>query len=564
MSPLGQIVRWQWAQNRVTFVLGILAALVPALAGLALLGVAGWFITAAALAGFTGVFLNIFVPSALIRALALLRTAGRYAERLVTHDATFRFLTDLRSRVFAGLAVRAMDGPRAARSGLSLNRLVSDVAALDAVYLRMVVPLALAGASALLVAIVFVFAAPSALVPLLVFGGALGVLGLALHRASRTRDARLQEAALDAVRVRTVDLVAGRRDLAVYGGTGPAADRIISAAETLRATERRLDARANWLSAATFLLGQIFAVGLLCVLAFAVATGDVALPIAAGLVLMALALPEVMAGVLPGMVLLPRTKLAAKRVVASASEADRFDSAAQKPGLADRPARPGSTAVLTFKNVSFAYPAAQKAVVSDLSFDLGPGETLALTGRSGCGKSTVSALGAGLFKPLSGSVLLMGRDLTHWAETDIRTAVTVLGQRPYLFQDTVAANLRIARPEATDAMLWEALEAAALVGRIRSGSMGLETLLGEDGLGLSGGEQRRLGLARAYLTRPRLWILDEMTEGLDRQTAEDVLDRFFAFRGEAAVLMVAHKAQEVVRADRVLRMSEGGGLVVAN
>ena len=138
MKAIWRIIVDQHRNNRLHFWLGILVACLPALAGILLLGVAGWFITAAAIAGLTGIFLNIFAPSAMIRALALLRTGGRYGERLVTHDATFRFLTRLRDRIFA---VMVFQGVRGRRSGGLLNRLTMDIDALDTVYLRLVVPL---------------------------------------------------------------------------------------------------------------------------------------------------------------------------------------------------------------------------------------------------------------------------------------------------------------------------------------------------------------------------------------------------------------------------------------
>ena len=189
-----------------------------------------------------------------------------------------------------------------------------------------------------------------------------------------------------------------------------------------------------------------------------------------------------------------------------------------------------------------------------MSFHVERQEWLAVVGRSGCGKSTVSGLAAGLLTPEQGEICLSGRPLRQWSEAELRQRITVIGQRPYLFNDTVAANLRIANASATDDELWKSLEMAALAARIQQNSLGLETPLGEGGLGLSGGEQRRLGLARAYLTRPDLFILDEFTEGLDASTAADVLAGFRSFRGSAAVLMIAHKPEEVAAADRVLRL----------
>ena len=223
------------------------------------------------------------------------------------------------------------------------------------------------------------------------------------------------------------------------------------------------------------------------------------------------------------------------------------------------------TKLLDIQKVSKTYQGRSGSVTAanDVSLSLDEGEFVAVRGPSGCGKSTVSAIASRLLTPQGGSVKLCGQDLQTIAEEDLRGTVTVLGQKPYLFNDTVAANLRIAKPSATEDELWAALEMAALGTRIRSSDSGLETVLGEGGLGLSGGEQRRLGLARAYLTRPVLFILDEMTEGLDEKTARDVLDRFEEFRGDAGVLMIAHKPMEIARADRVLALRDAEKSVAA-
>ncbi len=560
MNHLLRIISWQWRHSRSAFMLGLAVALIPALAGIALLGVAGWFITAAALAGLAGVTLNIFVPSALIRGLAVARTAGRYGERLLTHDATFRFLTNLRRRVFRKQAAKFGDGAQPACDGAALNRLTSDIEALDAIYLRLTVPAVLSAVSALLVVLWAVSLAPVAALGLagLSFWSAALVFYLLTKREIKT--ARRLEAAQDALRLRSVDLVAGRRDLAVYGGLDDAAEHVMHAETRLSDALEAINKRIAWLVAANSFAGQFFLAVTLVLGCLLIAGGQIGPAWAVALVLVAMALPEVLGGTVPGLANLQRTQLAARR--ASADMEEQQDPAAGPAGLVG-----GTDAaqgpVLSFQSVSFSYPRAALEVFSDLSFEISKGEVVSLTGRSGCGKSTVSALAARLLRPASGTIHLQGRDLTHLPEEHLRKTVTVLGQKPYLFNDTIAANLRIANPDASDDDLWTALDMAALSPRIRDSGQGLETVLGEGGLGLSGGEQRRLGLARAYLTRPALFILDEMTEGLDADTAEDVLNRFDAFRGEAAVLMIAHKQAEIARADRILGLTEPAGRLAA-
>ena len=210
MSAVLSFVSRHFRHNRLSFCLGIAAALVPAISGLLLLGVAGWFITAAGIAGATGVFLNIFAPSAMIRALAILRTAGRYGERMLTHDATFRYLADLRTKLFAAMASKSLSGQR---SGLLLNRLTIDISALDGVYLRLVVPSAVISTVSLAALAIWLS------MPAIVFAaGAVclsGWFGLAVY-AVRSADKKLAhraDAANEAMRLRATDMVAGRRDL---------------------------------------------------------------------------------------------------------------------------------------------------------------------------------------------------------------------------------------------------------------------------------------------------------------------------------------------------------------
>ncbi|MTH97570.1 thiol reductant ABC exporter subunit CydC [Roseibium sp. RKSG952] len=552
MTAIFSIITRQWRHNRLAFFLGLLVAFVPALSGLALLGVSGWFITACAVAGLTGAFLNIFIPSAVIRGLAIARTVGRYGERMVTHDATFRFLTGMRTGLFAGQAARNMETFSAKRSGSMLNRLTSDVSLLDAVYLRLTVPFVLVIGTA---ALLCLWLAQVDLRLLAVFGAFVAVIAalvLRLKGANR-QTARRLEAGHEAMRIRSVDLVAGRRDLAVYGGLDLAADRVLEADCLASRSQAQIDDSTGKFTALSFFAGQIYLAAMVLTVGLLIASGAVPVGIGAGVLLVSIALPEIIGGMFPGLAALPRIRRAAERADRTLVWGEaKSGSLAVSAGAAASEAGP----VLSLETVSFGYPGAERQVLREFNLAVARGETVAITGRSGCGKSTVSALAAGLIQPASGRVLLDGQPVSGFGERDLRKKVTVLTQRPYLFHDTVAANLRIADPDAGDDALWHALERSNLAGRIRRFDKGLQTMLGEGGLGLSGGELRRLGLARAYLTRPSLWILDEMTEGLDDETAADVLDRFFAFKGDAAVLMIAHKPQEIARAQRIVKLPE--------
>lgn len=560
MKTVWQIILEQYRYSRFHFGIGILVALLPALAGALLLGVSGWFITAAAIAGTTGAFLNIFVPSAIIRALAIIRTAGRYGERVLTHDATFRFLTGLRDRVFSAIA---LGNERGQRSGLVLNRLTLDIAALDTVYLRLVVPLLVATILALLLALIWWTLSFQLFLVGSVFLLSWAALAWVSFAKADGKNARREDAASDAIGLRATDLIAGRRDLAIYGGLNEAARRVSNADDRQAQAHEALEVRSTWLTAVSTLIGQLFLATVLMAAIFGAASAEFGISAAVGLVLVVMALPEIFSMMLPGLAGLPRIALAARRTV------DRLR--AGNSSLPVDQVRGNDTALnvsadaIAFDKVSFRYPGATGNVIDGVSFEIRPGEVVALSGRSGCGKSTVAALASRLLTPDQGQITLAGQALNGLSEETLRRSVTVLSQRAYLFNDTVAANLRIAAPLASDGELWAALEMAALGDRISRNAEGLQTILGEGGVGLSGGEQRRLALARAFLTHPGLFILDEMTEGLDERTSKDVLDRFHTHRGTAAVLIVAHKKCELDLADRsidlrALQAASGGAM----
>lgn len=550
MRSVWQIIRTQHRYDCFHFWLGIFVVLLPAAAGLLLLGVSGWFITAAAIAGLSGAFLNIFAPSALIRAFAIIRTAGRYGERVLTHDATFRFLTGFRNRLFAAMAVKDTSGQR---SGLLLNRLTLDVAVLDTVYLRLVVPLMLALVVAVSLLLVWSTVSPLLLATGVVFLSVWGSLAMWTFAKADTKNARRSDAALDAMRLRAADLAAGRRDLAIYGGLEAAADTVLAADKRLAEAQEVEDRRTTKLTAGSTLVGQMFLAAMLLACLHEVGKGTLTATFGIGLVLVVMGLPEIFSMSLPGLARLPRVALAAARITGLIGTSGEATSSDDQTGTALQLA--DNQPALAFEDVSFGYPGVERRVLAGLSFQIARGEILALAGRSGCGKSTVAALAARLRQPGQGRIFLGGVESGRISEELLRDKVTVIGQRAYLFNDTVAENLRVANPDASDADLWRALEQAALAERISENPEGLQTILGEGGLGLSGGEQRRLALARAFLTRPALFILDEMTEGLDAETASDVLDRFLSYRGDAAVLMIAHRRQELKRADHVLDLT---------
>ncbi|MEN8683134.1 ATP-binding cassette domain-containing protein, partial [Marivita sp.] len=258
----------------------------------------------------------------------------------------------------------------------------------------------------------------------------------------------------------------------------------------------------------------------------------------------ALALSEAVAPVRRALSEIGRMRSAAKRVVPIIANPRADFGALLKP----------DAALLVAKKFAAANSTSNSPLFEPVSFSLDAGETLALTGRSGCGKSTalLQATGRGL---TSIGVLQLGGIEVDEVDAELRAKlVAMVPQRHALVAGTIAENLMLAAPEATETQLWTALQAVHLDETIRQKG-GLEARLGFRGAGLSGGEGRRLVLARALLRKPSLLLLDEPTEGLDATLAKLVLEGIRTALPDAAILMAAHRPEEIAFADRIVPLN---------
>ncbi|MGV6850088.1 MAG: thiol reductant ABC exporter subunit CydC [Marinibacterium sp.] len=526
---------------------GLALSAVVLLMGAALLGLSGWFITAAAAAGLagTGAVFDVFRPSALVRFLALGRTAARYGERLTTHDATLRALSRLRLSVLSGLSRAPFVTLERIRASVFLNRVTADIDALDGIPLRLALPL-LAGAVALAVATLSVWLLVHPVIGAVIGAGytlgPLAVLAWGL-RAARA-PARRAETAAQALRTRLIDLVGARTDLTVYGRLFDARDHVRAAEERQVDNLRRLDAIDRQSGAALGLISAAITATALGLGAWLAATGTIAPARAAIGVFVALALAEAVAPLRRALAEYGRMVQAARRVL----------------DLADRPVPPKPDAAppttgneLILKDITYRRGPAARPVLTGFSLRLDRGETVALAGPSGSGKSTVLLVAAGCLAPESGTVTFAGLPLPDWSADALRARITPVPQRHALIAGSIAENLAMADPGADDGAMWDALVAVALQDVIKARG-GLDARLDSRGSGLSGGESRRLALARALLRRPDVLLLDEPTEGLDHKTALAVLDGLRAALPEAAILMAAHRPAEIAAARRVVRL----------
>jgi len=512
---------------------GALLALLTVLMGMALLGLSGWFITATALAGLlpaTAIVFDVFMPSAGIRLLALGRTGTRYAERLVTHDATLAVLAALRERLLRSWATPAAALSLRLRPARLLQRLTADVDALDSLYLRLFVPLLAATGATLMAALALGLMRWWLGMALAAWLLATG-LGSALWLARSARRPAVRRAlALESLRARTADLVAGQAELAMAGTLAAHCERIAA----LDARVAEADAELHGLEARTSfvqgLCGALALAGVLLGVGWLAEAGLLGAPVAALALLLALTAMEPFAALRRGALEAGRSWLAARRLAPALR-----DGAMQG---ACEPAAPRQGWAVELEQV-----VAPRAAVLAQDIRIAEGERVALLGASGAGKTTLLSLMAGELQPLAGAVRAR--------------RCTWMTQRTELFEDSLRDNLLLACPEAVEDTLWAALEVAGLAGDVRAMAQGLDTRLGEGGLGLSGGQARRLALARLLLSPARCWLLDEVTEGLDARMAADLLVRLdSAARGRTLVL-ATHKLREAQLADRLLWVEQG-------
>jgi ATP-binding cassette subfamily C protein CydC len=547
MSPLWRIAAMIWREERTALSRGLLLSVIVLLAGAALLGLSGWFVTAAGAAGMAGIGIafDVFRPSAGVRMLALGRTAARYGERILTHDATLRALARLRVKVLDGLATQPAETLARLRSPAMLNRVTADVDALDGVAIRLVFPI-LAGGTTLLAAGGMLAWLVDPAIALWVVGTLTtgAILAMVIEGRRAIAPAEEAEAARQTLRSAAVEHLRARTILTFAGSLPDERGHVLCHDAAARGAERRLarlDRRAASLASGSAILaaGGALALGAQLALQGAITPAAAAIAVFAGL-----ALSEALAPLHRGIAEIGRMRGAATRL----APALQAQPDARRTGPAAPPA-PG----LSLCAVTVAAPGSATALIQPVDLDVAPGEMVALTGRSGLGKSTLLHAIAGLSQPLSGRITLDGSAPSDLPETVLRARLGVLPQVSRLMSGTIHTNLRLAAPEAgnedmtrllTDLGLWPTLAARG----------GLDMSLGEGGTGLSGGEARRVALARVILRRPAILLLDEPTEGLDQESSARVLEAIRVHLPEAAILITTHRDADLSACDRRLTL----------
>lgn len=545
------------ACRRHRLMVGMALMALTLFSAIGLLALSGWFITASGLTGLllaagVAASLDVHVPGGGIRAFALTRTVSRYVERVYNHDTVLRLLADLRARLFGvlvGLDERTLSHRRASDW---LNRLTADIDSLDSLFLRLVAPATVGVLSILVLGGFLAIWSPLAGIGVWLMLGVTWLWITVGQAWSGMAASRRQVHDLERLRSGLMEEVQGLAELLAYGSLAEHRRRLEEVETRLQLDQRRLGRQVAWGNA---LVG--LAVGLTLMLVLWLATlarqaGDLSGPVMVMMPLAILAMNEALVG-LP----MPFTRLGATR--AAAERLNALESA--KPGSAsDNVTLPPGPLAVALEKVTLHYTGSLAPVLEAVRVEIRSGERVAITGVSGAGKSSLGGLLAGRLPPTRGRILLGGVTLGWPVPESLAQRVVQLTQRVDLFDDSLVANLRLAAPEAPESLLWEVLEMVDLASWAEALPGGLSTQVGEGGAQLSGGQARRLALARILLRDPGLVILDEPFAGLDVETAAHIAARLDEWLAGRTVIYLVHQLGEAVdppAIDRVMTIRAG-------
>ncbi|MBB1430199.1 thiol reductant ABC exporter subunit CydC [Pseudoalteromonas sp. SG43-4] len=549
------------APHYKAMLLGTFLATITVLANVGLLAISGWFLASMAAAGIAGVQMNYFTPAGTIRFLAIVRTASRYGERLVTHNATFLLLSEIRTKVFATLSKLNNVDLAMSRSADLVNRLQNDVDALDKFYLNVLLPMLVALLS---VPIIMLFmSAYNGNVALICFTGIIliGVVIPALLSIKLTKNSHKETQLSAQLRSELSDTLTGLRELSIYQARSQQLNKCDELSEQYNQQlfiRHKALANSDGLSLLVVQLAMLASIVTIVPLVYASSMVNVEL---AMLSLFVLASFESVLLLPNAFIELPNVLKAAERLFTLEDKAASTQIESKHVDIDENFSAQNHTLVLN--NISYQY--GEQTALTNISFELMPQQKVAIVGRSGSGKTTLVNLLTGLWPLQQGSITLNNQNSVvdlHSLNNDIRAnVINILAQQHHIFDGTLSENLRYAAPNATKEQMIEALALAQLSPWFNELKEGLKTRLGTGGRNVSQGQSRRIAIAQALLKNPTILVLDEPTEGLDNQSKQGVMQAIMHVMNNASVLTITHDPALLAQMDNVVWLE--GGKVVA-
>ncbi len=533
--------------------LGILLSFTTLATGLGLLSLSGWFLSATAVAGLTvatAQAFNFFTPAAGVRFLSISRTASRYGERLVTHEATFRLLTELRVFVWQKILPLSAANLKGLRQGDMLNRLVADIDTLDHLYLRLLTPLVAALVMiACLYGLMSWIDASLALVMVSSLLLAWGLLPALFYWLGKDHGRALVDTKRQ-YRIQLLEFIQGQAELTLFGADKRYRQRLDKAEQALLSSQVKMATVTAWSQAALVIASGTIILLMLVLAADGVGDNAAPGPMFALMVFAAMACLEMLMPLAGAFQHLSSCVLAAQRLdeLTSQTPAVTF-------GESDKLINRGE---IELANLSFGY-LANAPVLKGINLTVKAGSKVALLGQTGSGKSSLLALLTRDWLASIGTISIDGTELQDYSEHNLRLGMSVMSQRVVLLSATVRDNLKLAlmpQQQVTDAELIAVLERVGLE-VLTQGDDPLAEWLGDGGRQLSGGERRRIGIARLLLRDAPLLLLDEPTEGLDKRTEREILALLFEFAKDKTLLMISHRLTAMAHMDQIHLLDDG-------
>ena len=532
-------------------ILGLVLMILGLGSSMGLLTVSGWFLAATAIAGL-GTLFNFFYPSASVRGLAIGRTVMRYFEKIVTHDATFRILSKLRVQVFEKIIPLSPAVLNRYRNSDLLNRLVSDVDTLDSLYLRLLAPFFTAAFVIIAMTIGLSFVnIPLALGLGLFLLILLIIIPTVFYRLGQEFGERLIQARAT-YRTQFLEFIQAQAELLLFNAEDKLKEKMSATEKTWQEDQAKEAKLSGFSTALVLFLNGLLISGMLWFASNAdfgtdeYRTAYIALFTFASLAAFEIIMPLGTAFLHIGQVI-----AAAERVTEIIEE---------KPLVEFNGSEEFETKVrfISAKNLSFSYPGQETLVLKNLTLDLEQGQKIAILGKTGSGKSSLLQLLVRNYDANQGQLLLAEKPISAYSENTLRNQICFLTQRVHVFSDTLRQNLQFASvDEISDEKMIEVLHQVGLSKLLEQEEKGLNLWLGDGGRPLSGGEQRRLGLARILLNNAPILLLDEPTEGLDRETERHILRLILQHAENKTLIMVTHRLSSIEQFDKICVIDNG-------
>lgn len=524
-------------------VIGLSLAILTLFASVFLLSLSGWFLASTAVAGVAGLYtFNYMLPAAGVRAAAIVRTASRYAERLVDHNTTFKILAYLRTLAFSKILPLSANQLAQYQKADLLNRFIVDIDALDHLYLKLFSPIVTA-----LIIIVMLFVGlsyinlPIALIISIILTITLLAIPVIFYHAGKQLGETLAKQQSE-YRALLINYLQGQAELTLFN----AQDRYRVKLNQLESDWLYHQQKQSTLVALSSALVILIA-GFLTLLVLWLITHYTLSPLVALFVFVCLASSEILAPIPTAFIFLGQVLASAKRTTALFNQTPdiKFTEQGKVIDL--------TAAKLQFNDISFSYPNQPFAVLNHFSLTIEAGKHIGLIGKTGCGKSTLLNLVTRTWDPTSGNIFINDTPINQLDEPTLRKVIAVVPQVITIFSDTLRKNLLIGDPKASDQQLIDVLQQVEL-SKLLSTEHGLDLPLGQGGRSLSGGEIRRIGIARALLHNSPLVLMDEPTESLDQQTEQQIIQLIKQTCQNKTLLMVTHRLTDNPLFDQVIEL----------